>query len=188
VASTEPAPTGPCLSFAEGSRAGRSTPGGSHKSGVEGQNRLPCPAGHASLDAAQDTVGFLGCKCTLLAHVELHVIQHQVFLLRAAFSPFCSQTVFVLGFALAHVQDLALGVVELDEVHIDPPRQPVQVPLDGIPSLQRVNRTTQLGVVGKLAEDALDPTVHVISKDFEQCQSRYQPLRSASHHWSPLGH
>ena len=38
----------------------------------------------------------------------------------------------------------------------------VQVPLDGIPSLRRVNRTTQLGVVCKLAEDALDPTVYVI--------------------------
>jgi len=35
----------------------------------------------------------------------------------------------------------------------------VHVPLDGIPSLRRVNCTTQLGVVGKLAEDALDLAV-----------------------------
>jgi len=35
---------------------------GSDESGVNGQNPLPWPAGHASLDAAQDTVGFLGCK------------------------------------------------------------------------------------------------------------------------------
>jgi len=33
---------------------------GSHESGVKGQNHLPQPAGHASLDAAQDTVGPLG--------------------------------------------------------------------------------------------------------------------------------
>jgi len=33
----------------------------SDQSGVKGQNHLPRPAGHASLDAAQDTVGFLGC-------------------------------------------------------------------------------------------------------------------------------
>jgi len=37
---------------------------GSHESRVEGQNPLPQPAGYASLDAAQDTVGFLGCKPT----------------------------------------------------------------------------------------------------------------------------
>ena len=32
----------------------------SHQSRVEQQNHLPWPAGHASLDAAQDTVGLLG--------------------------------------------------------------------------------------------------------------------------------
>ena len=42
----------------------------SHESGVKGQNLLPRPAGHAALDAAQGMVGFLGCKRTLLAHVE----------------------------------------------------------------------------------------------------------------------
>ncbi|KAK4821803.1 hypothetical protein QYF61_003832 [Mycteria americana] len=50
------------------------------------------------------------------------------------------------------MQDLALGLVDLHEVCTGPPLQPVRVPLDGIPSLQRVDRTTQLGVVGKLAE------------------------------------
>jgi len=44
---------------------------GSHESRVKWQNHLPQPAGHASLAAAQDTVGFLGCKRTLSAHVEL---------------------------------------------------------------------------------------------------------------------
>jgi len=45
---------------------------GSQESRVKGQNHLPRPAGHASLDAAQDTVGLLGCKLTLmLAHVQL---------------------------------------------------------------------------------------------------------------------
>jgi len=32
---------------------------GSYQSGVEGQNHIPHPAGHDSLDAAQDMVGFL---------------------------------------------------------------------------------------------------------------------------------
>jgi len=58
---------------------------GSQESGVKGQNPLPRPAGHAVLDAAQDMVGFLGCKLTLPAHVELLIHQYpQVLLLGAA--------------------------------------------------------------------------------------------------------
>jgi len=60
---------------------------GSHESGVKGQNPLPRPAGHASRDAAQDMVGFLGCKRALPARVELLIHQYpQVLLLRAALS------------------------------------------------------------------------------------------------------
>ncbi|GAB0186614.1 mitochondrial enolase superfamily member 1 [Grus japonensis] len=161
---------------------------GSHQNRVEGQDHLPLPAGHASFDAAQDTVGFLGCKRTLPAHVELFINQHpQVLLLRAAFNPFLAQPVVVLGIALTHMQDLALGLVELHEFRMGPPLQPVKVPLDGIPSLQRVNHTTQLGVIGKLAEGALDPTVHVTDKDVKQHWSQYRPLRNTTCHWCPLG-
>ena len=49
------------------------------------------------------------------------------------------------------MQDFALGLVELHEVRTGPPLGPVQVPLHGILSLQPVNRTTQLGVAGKLS-------------------------------------
>ncbi|GAB0196099.1 cAMP-dependent protein kinase inhibitor alpha [Grus japonensis] len=162
---------------------------GSHQSRVEGQDHLPRPAGHTSFDAAQDTVAFLGCKRTLPAHVELLINQYpQVPLLKAALNPFSAQPVVVLGIALTHVQDLALGLVELHEVHMGPLLQPVKVPLDGIPSLQQVNRSTQLEVVGKLAEGALDPTVHVSNRDVKQHRSQYRPLRNTTCHWSPLGY
>ena len=86
---------------------------GSHESGVEGKNQLPRPAGHASFDAAQDMIGFLGCECTLPGHVELLANQHpQVLLLRAALNPLIAQPVSVFGIAPIHVQDLALGLVE----------------------------------------------------------------------------
>ncbi|KAK4830883.1 hypothetical protein QYF61_013812 [Mycteria americana] len=125
---------------------------GSHQSRVEGQNHLPRPAGHASFDAAQDTVGLLGCKRTLLAHVQLSIHQYpQVPLPRAALNHIIPQPVLILGIALTQVQDLALGLVEPHEVHTGPLLQIVQVPLDGIPSLRRVNCTTQLGVICKLA-------------------------------------
>lgn len=41
------------------------------------------------------------------------------------------------------------------------PLESVQVPLDDIFSLQCVNSTTQLSVINKFSEDALNPTVHV---------------------------
>lgn len=43
---------------------------GSHESKIEGKSHLPRCAGHASFDAVQDMVGFLGCKCTLQAYVK----------------------------------------------------------------------------------------------------------------------
>jgi len=49
---------------------------GSDESRIKGQNPLPRPAAHAALDAAQDTVGFLGCQRTLPAHGELLTHQH----------------------------------------------------------------------------------------------------------------
>ncbi|GAB0208383.1 cAMP-dependent protein kinase inhibitor alpha [Grus japonensis] len=128
-------------------------------------------------------VGFLGCKHILPAHVELLINQYpQVLLLKATLNPLSAQPVVVLGIVPTHVQDLALGLVELHAVLMASPLQPVKVPLDGIPSLQHVDHTTQLGVVSKLAEGALDPTVHVANKDIKQCRSQYRPLRDATHH------
>ena len=44
-------------------------------------------------------------------------------------------SVLKLGIAPTQVQDLALGLVELHEVHMGPLLQPVKVSLDGISSL-----------------------------------------------------
>ena len=97
------------------------------------------------------TAGLLGCECTLLGHVELLAHEHrQVLLLRAALNPLMAPPVFVLGIVPAHVQGLAFGLVELHKVHNGPPLKSVQVPLDGPPLLQHVDRTTQRGVVSKL--------------------------------------
>ena len=40
--------------------------------------------------------------------------------------------------------------------------------MDGILSLWCVSSTPQLGVISKLAEGALDPTVHVIDEDIKK--------------------
>jgi len=84
----DPIPTDPSLSCAA-PEPDAGLQGGSHQGGAEGQNPLPCPAGHAAVDAAQFMVGLLGCESTLLGDVELLISQHpKVLLFRAALSPF----------------------------------------------------------------------------------------------------
>ncbi|KAK4829013.1 hypothetical protein QYF61_001769 [Mycteria americana] len=165
---------------------------GSHQSGAERQNHIPRPAGHTSFDAAQDMVGLLGCECTLSAHVQLFIHQYpQVLLCRAALNPFISQPLLIPGIAPTQVQDPAFGLVrshEPHQVHTGPLLKLAQVPLDGILSLRCVNCSTQLGVVCKLAEGALDPTVYVIDEDIKQYWSQYGPLRDTTCHRSPSGH
>jgi len=65
----------------------------------------------------------------------------------------------MLVIALTQILDLALSLLEPHEVHTDPLLKLVQVPLDGISSLRCVNWTTQLGVICKLTEGALDPAM-----------------------------
>jgi len=75
---------------------------------------------------------------------------------------FIIQPVLILGFAPTQMQDSSLGLVEPHEVHTGPLLKLVQVPLDGISSLRRVNCTTQLDVTCKLAEGALNPTMSLL--------------------------
>ncbi|KAK4805320.1 hypothetical protein QYF61_018183 [Mycteria americana] len=86
---------------------------------------------------------------------------------RAALNPFIPQPVLILVIALTRVQDLAHGLVELQEIHMGLLLKPVKVPLDGIPSLKHINCTTQLGVFCKLAEGALNPTVYAIDENIK---------------------
>lgn len=102
----------------------------------------------------------------MLTHVDLLINQHfKVLLLRAAFSLFSTQSVFILGIAPAQMQHLALGFLELHKGHTGPHPEPVQVLLDDIPSLHRVDYTIQFGVTRTLGEGALKPTVHVAKKN-----------------------
>lgn len=68
---------------------------------------------------------------------------------------------------------LALDLVELHEVHTGSPLKPLKVPVDGISSLQCSDCTTQFGVIGRLAEGALDP-LSMFSKGVKQHQYQYR--------------
>lgn len=69
--------------------------------------------------------------------------------------------------APTQVQYLALGFFDRHKVGMGSPPQPVQVPLDGIPSLWHVNCTTNTDVICKCDEGVLNPTVHVTYKDMK---------------------
>ena len=97
-----------------------------HQHRAEGQDHLSHPAGHTSSDAAWDLVGFLGCKGTLLACVQLAIHQYsQVIFSRAVIHPFILQLALVTGVATTQVQDFSLGFVETHEVHPGPLLEPV---------------------------------------------------------------
>lgn len=60
------------------------------------------------------------------------------------------------------MQDLVVDLVELNEIPVYPLLKFVQVlPLNGSLSIRCVNHATQLGVICKLVECALDVTVSV---------------------------
>ena len=79
----------------------------------------------------------------------------------------------MLEIAPTHGQDIELGLLELHEVCMSPLLEPVRVPLDCIPSHQDVDCISQLCVIGKLAEGAFNPTVHVTDKDVKRHRCQY---------------
>ncbi|KAK4823028.1 hypothetical protein QYF61_024830 [Mycteria americana] len=139
-----------------------------HQCRVQGHDHFPSPAGHTISDTSQDAVGFLGHLGTLLAHIQLAVNQHpQVLFCQAAFQPLFPKPVALHGVAVTQVQDLALGLVEPHTIELGPSIQPVQVPLQSLPTLKQINTPAQLGVICKLTEGALDPFVQIIDKDIK---------------------
>ncbi|KAK4816650.1 hypothetical protein QYF61_019627 [Mycteria americana] len=159
-----------------------------HQCRVQGHDHCPTPAGHAIFDTSQDAVGLLGHLGTPLAHIQAAVNQHpQVLLCLAAFQPLFPKPVALHGVAVAQVQDLALGLVEPHTIGLGPLIQPVQVPLQSLPTLKQINTPTQLGVVCKLTEGALDPFVQIIDKDVKQNWPQHRALGNTACDRPPTG-
>ncbi|KAK4814498.1 hypothetical protein QYF61_020860 [Mycteria americana] len=159
-----------------------------HQCRVQGHDHFPSPAGHAIFDTSQDAIGFLGRLGTLLAHIQLAVNQHpQVLFRQAAFQPLFPKPVALHGVAVTQVQDLALGLVEPHTIGPSPSIQPGQIPLQSLPTLKLINTPTQLGVVCKLSEGALDPFVQIIDKDIEQDWPQHRALGNTACDWPPTG-
>jgi len=183
VASSGPAPTGPCLSCAEGSGAGRRTPRGISP---EQRGRIPSLHVQATLLGMQPRIWLAfwsasTCCWVMLSFSSTSTLKSfssellsinslpSLYLCLGLPWPMC-RTLHVaqlnfLMFAWAHVSGLSRSL--------------------WMPTLP--SRATQPGVIRKLAEGVLNPTIHVTEKDFKPHQSQYWLLRNASWHRSPLG-
>ncbi|KAK4821425.1 hypothetical protein QYF61_019703 [Mycteria americana] len=159
-----------------------------HQCQVQGHDHFPSPAGHTIPDTSQDAVGFLGHLGTLLAHIQAAVNQHpQVLLCQAAFQPLFPKPVVLHGVAVAQVQDLALGLVKPHTIDLGPLIQPVQIPLQSLPTLKQINTPAQLGVICKLTEGALDPLIQIMDKDVKQDWPQHRALGNTACDWPPTG-
>ncbi|KAK4818207.1 hypothetical protein QYF61_008697 [Mycteria americana] len=157
-----------------------------HQCRVQGHDHFPSPAGHAIFDTSQDAIGFLGHLGTLPAHIQAAVNQHpQVLLCWAAFQPLFPKPVALHGVAVTQVQDPALSLVEPHTIDLGPSIQPVQVPLQSLPTLKQINTPAQLGVVCKLTEGALDPFIQTIDKDIKQNWPQHRALGNTTCDWPP---
>ena len=68
---------------------------------------------------------------------------------------------------MTQLQDLALGLVELHTARLGPLIQSVQIPLQILPTLKHINAPTQLFLICKLTEGALNPLIQIIDKDIK---------------------
>jgi len=73
-----------------------------------------------------------------------------------------------MGVVATKVQDPALGLVEPHTIDLGPSIQPVQIPLQSLPTLEQINTPTQLGVICRFTEGALNPLIQIIDKDVKQ--------------------
>jgi len=69
---------------------------------------------------------------------------------------------------VTEVQDLAFGLLEPYTVALGPSIQPVQIPLQSLPTLEQIDTPAQLGVICRLTEGARDALFHTIDKDVKQ--------------------
>ncbi|KAJ7397479.1 hypothetical protein BTVI_135369 [Pitangus sulphuratus] len=139
---------------------------------------------HTIADTSQDVSGLLGCLDTLMSRVQLALNQHhQVLFFQATFQSLFPQPVALHGVVVTQVRDLAICFIEPRTVDLSPSVQPVQIPLQSLPTLQQINSATQHSVICELTESTFDPLDQIISKDIKQGWS----LEDATSDWLPTG-
>ncbi|KAJ7414957.1 hypothetical protein WISP_80576 [Willisornis vidua] len=137
-----------------------------------GNGHSPSPAGHTISDSSQDVIGLLGHLGTLLGHSQLLVASTTRFFSLGNFLDTWPRLVVPHGVLVTQVQDPVFGLVKPHTIGLSPWIQPVQILLYFLPILQQSNTSTQLGVIFKLTENALNPHIELISVDPESLQAK----------------
>lgn len=83
------------------------------------------------------------------------------------------------------MQDPALCLVELHPVGLSPWVQPIHFPLQSLPTLKEINTLSELGVICKLTEGALDPLVQITDGDIEKKWPQYWAQWDTTSDWPP---
>lgn len=121
------------------------------------------PADFANTNT-QDAVCFPSHKVTLLAHVQLLVLQDRQVLFRKAVSQSANpQSVLLHSFIPSQMQDFVFAFVELCEIPVRPFLQAVKVPLNSS------DCAPQLGVICTLVENTVCPISQVINDVIKHC-------------------
>ena len=81
------------------------------------------------------------------------------------------------------VQDLAFCLVEPHPIGLSPVIQSVQITPQSLLTPRQINTSSQLGVICKFTEGALNALIQVINKDIKQDRSQYQSLRKTTRDW-----
>lgn len=79
---------------------------------------------------------------------------------------------------MTQVKVLLLGLFEPHTTGLGSSIQPVQIPLQTLPTFQQMNIPTQLGVICELTESALNPLIQIIDKHIKQASE----LNPGEHH------
>jgi len=141
-----------------------------------------------SFDAAQDMVSFLGCKCTLLAHVELFINWHpQVFfavllsICRATVNLFHTQPIYSWSYFNPGT-GLCTWRPWTSWGFIGPRPRPAKIHLDGLTTPQQVESLkNSQGVYTVLLSMSL-------TKMLNNSGPNTDTYRTPTHHWSLPGH
>ena len=121
-------------------------------------DHFPAPAGNAISDTRQYAIGLLGHLGTLLAHIQPSINQHaQVHFFHIVFQIFCPKPVAFPEVVVAKVQDPVLSLVEFHDGGLSLAIQPVQIPLQDLSIPRQIDTSSQLDVICKPTEGALNP-------------------------------
>ncbi|KAK4813827.1 hypothetical protein QYF61_001831 [Mycteria americana] len=94
---------------------------------------------------------------------------------------------YCMGLLRPKCRTLHMALFKPHTIDLGPSIQPVQVPLQSLPTLKQINTPAQLGVICKLTESALDPFIQIIDKDIKQNWPQHRALGNTACNRLPTG-